>query len=121
MTKSDIFLGKIETIRDNLKASRESLHSPDVLSADVKFGGFQLTNFRPTSIAEIRKIMQKSPLKSCELDPLPTFLLKECVETVLPIITTIVNRIESYVLATFRKTVVRPLLKKAGLGQNVLK
>ena len=28
MTKSDIFLGKIETIRDNLKASRESLHSP---------------------------------------------------------------------------------------------
>jgi len=31
----DFFLGKIETIRDNLKASRESLHSPDVLSADV--------------------------------------------------------------------------------------
>jgi hypothetical protein len=28
----DFFLGKIETIRDNLKASRESLHSPDVLS-----------------------------------------------------------------------------------------
>ena len=31
MTKSDIFLGKIETIRDirdNLKASRKSLHSP---------------------------------------------------------------------------------------------
>ena len=44
----DFFLGKIETIRDNLKASRESLHSPDVLSADVKFEGFQLTNFRPT-------------------------------------------------------------------------
>jgi hypothetical protein len=35
----DFFLGKIETIRDNLKASRESLHSPDVLSADVKFEG----------------------------------------------------------------------------------
>jgi hypothetical protein len=73
------FLGKIETIRDNLQASRESLHSPDVLSADAKFEGFQLTNFRPTSIAEIRKIIQKSPLKSCELDPLPNFLLKECI------------------------------------------
>jgi hypothetical protein len=36
----DFFLGKIETIRDNLKASKESLHSPDVLSADVKFEGF---------------------------------------------------------------------------------
>jgi hypothetical protein len=42
----DFFLGKIETIRDNLKASRESLHSPDVLSADVKFEGLQLTHFR---------------------------------------------------------------------------
>jgi hypothetical protein len=33
----DFFLGKIETIRDYLKASRESLHSPDVLSVDVVF------------------------------------------------------------------------------------
>jgi hypothetical protein len=119
----DFFLGKIETSRDNLKASRESLHSPDVLSADVKFEGLQLTHFRPTSIVEIRKIIQKSPLKSCELDPLPTFLLKECIETLLPIITTIVNKsiTESYVPATFRKAVVRPLLKKPGLDQNVLK
>lgn len=82
-----------------------------------------MTHFRPTSIAEIRKIIQKSPLKSCELDPLPTFLLKECIETLLPIITTIVNKsiTESYVPATFRKAVVRPLLKKPGLDQNVLK
>jgi hypothetical protein len=72
----DFFLGKIETIRDNLKASRESLHSPDVLSADVKFEGLQLTHFRPTSIAEIRKIIQKSPLTSCELDPLPIFFVE---------------------------------------------
>ena len=82
-----------------------------------------MTHFRPTSIAEIRKIIQKSPLKSCELDPLPTFLLKECIETLLPIITTIVNKsiTESYVPATFRKAVVRPLLKKPRLDQNVLK
>ena len=52
------------------------IRSPDVLSADVKFEGFQLTNFRPTSIAEIRKIIQKSPLTSCELDPLPIFFVE---------------------------------------------
>jgi hypothetical protein len=46
-----------------------------------------------------------------------------CIETLLPIITTIVNKsiTESYVPATFRKAVVRPLLKKPGLDQNVLK
>ena len=82
-----------------------------------------MTNFRPTSIAEIRKIIQKSPLKYFELDLLPTFMLKECIETLLPIITTIVNKsiTDSYVPATFRKAVVPPLLKKPGLDQNVRK
>ena len=45
------------------------------------------------------------------------------IKTLLPIITTLVNKsiTESYVPATFRKAVVRPLLKKPGLDQNVLK
>ena len=32
-----------------------------------------------------------SPVKSCELDPLPTWLLKECKDELVPLITDIVN------------------------------
>ena len=33
-----------------------------------------------------------SPAKSCELDPLPTWILKECIAELLPVITGIVNK-----------------------------
>lgn len=76
--------------------------------------GFQLTNFRPTSIAEIRK---KSPLKSCEPDPLPTFLLKECIETLLLIITTIIyNRI--ICPSNFQESCGSTVIKEAMIGSE---
>ena len=40
--------------------------------------------------AEIWNIIKLSPVKSCELDPLPTWLLKEC-KAELVLITDIVN------------------------------
>ena len=40
---------------------------------------------------EIRNIIKLSPAKSCELDPLPTWLLKECIADLVPTITDIVN------------------------------
>ena len=64
----------------------------------------------------------KSPSKSCELDPLPTNLLKQVLEYVLPLITAIINRslVESKVPACFKKANVRPLLKKPNLDKEVL-
>ena len=41
--------------------------------------------------AEIWNIIKLSPIKSCELDPLPTWLLKECLAELGPLITDIVN------------------------------
>ena len=40
---------------------------------------------------EIWNIIKLSPEKSCELDPLPTKLLKECIAELVPTITDIVN------------------------------
>ena len=34
--------------------------------------------FKPASHTEVSKIILSSPDKSCELDPIPTFLLKSC-------------------------------------------
>ena len=47
--------------------------------------------FKQVSQEEIRKIIMKSPSKSCLLDPWPTFLVKECIDILLPSITRLVN------------------------------
>ena len=43
-----------------------------------------LVKFNPASEEEIQKIIKKSPNKSCELDPVPTWLLKLCLHELLP-------------------------------------
>ena len=41
--------------------------------------------------AHILNIIKLPPVKSCELDPLLTWLLKECIAELMPLITDIVN------------------------------
>ena len=64
----------------------------------------------------------KSPNKSCSLDPFPTFLLKDCLDELLPAITTIVNASLSSALVptSFKKAVVTPLIKKPTLDPDTL-
>ena len=71
---------------------------------------------------EVKRIIQMSPNKSCEIDPMPTWLLKMCLEELLSIFTKIINMsLESaYVLLSFKGARIRPLLKKPGLDQNLL-
>ena len=55
--------------------------------------------------------------KSCKLDALPTRLLKECIEDLLPTITNLVNlSLQDGVFASEWKTsIIRPLSKKPNL------
>ena len=46
-----------------------------------------LTCFRDMTEDEIKKIIMHSPSKSCDLDLLPTILLKACIDDLAPIIT----------------------------------
>ena len=77
----------------------------------------KLTIFTQVTQDEIGKIISKSPTKSCLLDPLPTFLIKECIDILLPSITKLVNCSlrEGLVPDGFKKAVVTPLIKKASL------
>ena len=47
------------------------------MNADIMFNGKILEMFRPTSEVEDKEIIIKSPNKSCDLDPLYTWLLKK--------------------------------------------
>ena len=121
---SDFFQGKIQTIKDNLQKPNETNDNVvNVLRADVKFTGQHLTRLAPASSNEIKKLLVKSPSKSCELDPMPTYLLKQYVNNVLPVITTMVNKSlnEMSVPTAFKQVIVKPLLKKPGLDMNNLK
>ena len=68
------------------------------------------------------RIIKNSPTKSCLLDPVPTFLLKDCVEILLPSITKLVNLslAEGVFPQKFKKAVVTPLIKKASLPNEDL-
>ena len=57
------------------------------------------------------------------LDPWPTFLVKECIDILLPSITRLVNcsLSEGVVPDEFKKAIVTPLIKKSSLPPNDLK
>ena len=95
----------------------------DSLPADVQFVGVPLDVFNPVPASEIRKIIIKAPPKSCELDPIPTNLLKQCLDSVLPIITEIINRSfsNSTVPSSFKNVIVRPLIKRQGIDKDEFK
>ena len=61
--------------------------------------------------------------KSCELDPLPTWLPKECIAELVPTITDIVNMSlrDSLMPKSLKTALIRPLLKKTGLDSDILK
>ena len=118
------FINKISSIRDVLSGSNQSVDSETAcMSSDIEFSGEHFSEFAPVSDRELLKIINSAPTKSCELDPLPTFLLKQCVEPLLPLISAIINKSlsDSKVPHYFKAAIIRPLLKKPGLDKEILK
>ena len=76
-----------------------------------------LSSFRPCTVAEIRHIIMSSPVKSCSLDPVPTFLLREFVDVLAPYVVAVVNASLSQgrLPVNQKHAIVSPLLKKPGL------
>ena len=116
------FNEKISLIRENLEKS--PIDTPEHLSdISPEFHGTPLDTFQTVSQDDVRKIIHASPTKSCALDPIPTWLLKQCEEQIIPVLTLIVN--VSLETAEFsdelKKAFVTPLIKKALLDCEILK
>jgi len=73
-----------------------------------------LASFRPCTQTEVRRIIMQSPVKSCTLDPVPTFLVREFVDLLLPFLTTMVNTslIQGQLPASQKHAIVTPRLKR---------
>ena len=76
----------------------------------------------PVSSDELFNIIMASPSKSCNIDPLPTSLLKTYVAPLLPFLTDTMNKSMStgVVPHAFKVAQVSPKLKKACLDLNIL-
>jgi len=72
-----------------------------------------LTAFKPISECDLSKTITISKSKSCQLDPIPTSLLKSSINIMLPIIHKIVNMLltSGIVPSPFKCATVTPLLK----------
>ena len=83
----------------------------------------KFVSFWTMSEEEVLKIIKSTPNKSCDLDPIPTSLVLDCISVLLTPITNIVNYSlqEGSFPSCFKTAHVTPLLKKAGLDKNILK
>ena len=63
------------------------------------------------------------PQKSCDLDHIPTSVLYDCLDEIIPIVTSIINKSLSFgiVPQCFKHALVKSLVKKASLDPNCLK
>ena len=102
-------MDKIQKITDNF--TKNSTYKPTEKSTT------RLTEFRPFDQTEVKKIILSMKTKPYKLDALPTKLLKECIEDILPTSTNLVNiSLWDGVFASGWKTsIIGPLLKKPNL------
>ena len=109
---SKFFNDKIDTLRTGFRITANSDVEMEPL-ASVK-----LNNRISATSDEIASC----PNKSCQLDSIPTWLVKQCVDPLLPLLTSIIN--ESLTKGEFpndfKNASVKPLLKKPSLNQDEL-
>ena len=113
----EFFTDKIERIRASFTAPT----SPDPFSFPPT-PPTKLLNFLPATLSEVRQLIFSSSNKQCPLDPLPTFLIKQCFDELGPIITKLVNLslVEGIFPSSFKSALVRPLIKKPSLSPDDL-
>ncbi|MCG8430354.1 MAG: reverse transcriptase family protein, partial [Candidatus Omnitrophica bacterium] len=114
---SDFFMSKISKIRDKLDQQQVG-EVQELPCANVP----ELDCFRPTTKEEVKKLVLSLPPKSCALDPIPTSLLKRCIDTLAPVLVTIINKSleQGHFPASLKYALVKPLLKKPSLDCNVM-
>ena len=114
---SNFFENKIDKIRFQLDNERPK-DGPNIqIPGPPNFNGNPMQHFAIMDKEEIRKIIRDMPPKHSKLDPVPTWIVKECIDEYLPIITEIINT--SLTLGIMprqlKHAIIKPLLKKQGL------
>lgn len=115
----NFFTDKVSIIRQGL-SSQQTSHT--AISDHDNPCCSVFSNFESVTSQDVEKIIRSSASKSCDLDPLPTTVLKEVLHVLLPTITKIINLslASSTVPNKFKESLISPLLKKQSLDPEVL-
>ena len=103
---------KIEKIRSDLDANvRNPRPNPTV------YQGLTFDNFKILTDNDTLKLLNTMSTKHCQLDPIPTWLLKECTDELLPLLTAIINKSlqTGFMPDKLKHALIRPQLKKPNL------
>ena len=114
---NEFFVHKIDEIRRSFDPDRP------IPTIAVEFSGTAFAEFQLVTEHFVKTVVQEMPIKSCDLDPIPTSVLYDCLDKIIPIVTSIMDISLSSGIVThcFKHALVKPLLKKASLDPNCLK
>ena len=105
----DYFVNKIQSIREGLDTHSKYSAPPG--------NAPNFSMLEPISTINVTNIILGMKTKSCDIDPIPTNLLKDILPSVIKPITEIVNTSLQHGIFSriWKMAVIRPLLKKIGL------
>lgn len=108
----EFFCKKIELIQEEI--DNIVIEPPQV---EYRLPDAKLMDFSLLTEEYMRHIIISSSNATCKLDPIPTWLLKQCCDILAPVITRLVNLSlgEGLVPKPWKTALVSPLLKKHGL------
>ena len=110
------FVNKIDAIRSDIDG--HDLDSTNVPNDEVVDDSCTFNSFHLLSDSEVLDLMHKSRKKSCPLDPMPTPLVIDCAEVLLPVIKSMINSSLSsgYFPHDWKQALITPLAKKSGVS-----
>ena len=83
---SDYFLGKVDKIRQELDANASASSNLNTYNYDSDIV-CRLSQFQLVTEDALHEVIMKCPSKSCSLDPMPTWLVKQHLPVLTPILT----------------------------------
>lgn len=106
----EYFYRKITLIQDEILQSDIPPHTVPRPSSSLKC-------FKPATQDNVSNLITSSSKATCQLDPVPTWLVKDCVNELSPIFTRMINfsLTSGSVPSNWKSALVTPILKKTGL------
>ena len=113
---NSLFIEKIDKIMTGLIPMESHPVDPKYIESTEKCS-IKLHQFYEIDLDETKRLIQTSATKSCEKDPMPTSLLKECIDIVAPTIMEIINLLLTTQIMPnqMKEALICPLLKKLDL------
>ena len=109
--------------KDKVDTVRASTAATPVYEVPSRATTSTLEEWSTVTVNEVEKLISSALNKTSQLDPAPTWLVKEMRGHLAPFITLMFNRslVTGCFPAEFKQAVVRPLLKKSGLDTSKMK